>query len=146
MISRRKLKSLKTTRSSGGYNPKDYVTERQWAVARDGVRIPLSILYKKGFRRDGKAPVFLYAYGSYGLGMDPSFSSSRLSLVNRGMVFVIAHIRGGNEMGETWHDQGMLLNKKNTFYDFIDSALWLTKEKFADPKRIVIEGGSAGVF
>lgn len=76
--------------------------------------------------------------------MDPSFSSSRLSLVNRGMVFVIAHIRGGNEMGETWHDQGMLLNKKNTFYDFIDSALWLTKEKFADPKRIVIEGGSAG--
>ncbi len=137
-------KVLKQQEVLGGYNPKDYVTERQWAVARDGVRIPLSILYKKGFQRDGKAPVFLYAYGSYGLGMDPSFSSSRLSLVNRGMVFVIAHIRGGNEMGEAWHDQGMLLNKKNTFYDFIDSALWLTKEKFADPKRIVIEGGSAG--
>lgn len=137
-------KVLKQQEIIGDFNPKDYVTERQWAVARDGVRIPLSILHKKGIQRDGKSPAFLYAYGSYGLGLDPSFSSARLSLVNRGIVFVLAHIRGGNEMGEAWHDQGMLLNKMNTFNDFIDSALWLSKEKFVDPKRIVIEGGSAG--
>ncbi len=137
-------KILKKQDVLGVYNSSEYVTERQWAIARDGARVPLSILYKKGFKRDGKSPLYLYAYGSYGLGLDPSFSSNRLSLIDRGMVFVIAHIRGGNEMGETWHEQGMLLNKKNTFKDFIDSALWLITEKFADPKRIVIEGGSAG--
>ena len=137
-------KVLKQQEILGSYNSQDYVTERQWAVARDGTRIPLSLLYKKGMKRDGQSALFLYAYGSYGLGLDPTFSSSRLSLVNRGMIFAIAHIRGGNEMGESWHDQGMLLNKKNTFNDFIDSALWLTQEKYADSKRIVIEGGSAG--
>ncbi|MFL6354840.1 MAG: S9 family peptidase, partial [Bryobacteraceae bacterium] len=113
---------LKQQEVLGGYDPSNYVSERLWATARDGVKIPLSVVYKKGFKRDGTAPLFLYAYGSYGFGTPATFSTSRLSLLDRGMAFVIAHIRGGNEMGEAWHDDGMLMKKKNTFYDFIDSA------------------------
>ncbi len=128
----------------GGYDPAQYVSERQWAVARDGVKVPLSIVYKKGIQRDGKAPLFLYAYGSYGYGTAAAFSSSRLSLLDRGMIYVIAHIRGGNEMGEKWHDDGMLMKKKNTFFDFVDSAEYLIKEKWTSSDRLVIEGGSAG--
>lgn len=127
-----------------GFDSSQYVAERQWATARDGVKVPLSVIYKKGFERNGKAPLFLYAYGSYGAGMQASFSSARLSLVDRGMVYVLAHIRGGNEMGEKWHEEGMLMKKKNTFTDFIDSAEYLVKEKWAAKDRIVIEGGSAG--
>ena len=135
---------LKRQEVLGGYDPAQYVSERQWAVARDGVKVPLSIVYKKGVQRDGKAPLFLYAYGSYGFGMPASFSSSRLSLLDRGMIYVIAHIRGGNEMGEKWHDDGMLMKKKNTFFDFVDSAEYLIKEKWTSSDRLVIEGGSAG--
>jgi len=128
----------------GGYDPSQYASERQWATARDGVKVPLSIVYKKGFQRDGKGPLFLYGYGSYGLGMSATFSSSRLALLDRGMAFVIAHIRGGDEMGERWHEDGMLMKKKNTFFDFIDSAEYLIKENWTSKDRLVIEGGSAG--
>src|SRR5271165_1879558 len=139
-----KSKLLKQEEVLGGYDPSQYVSERQWAVARDGAKIPLSIVYKKGFKRDGKGPLFLYGYGSYGFGMSATFSSSRLSLLNRGMAYVVAHIRGGDEMGERWHDDGMLMKKKNTFYDFIDSAEYLIKENWTSKDRLVIQGGSAG--
>ncbi len=135
---------LKREEVQGGYDPTQYVTERQWAVARDGVKIPLSIVYRKGIHKDGSAPLFLYGYGSYGSGTPASFSSNRLSLLDRGMVYVIAHIRGGNEMGETWHDDGMLLKKKNTFTDFVDSAEWLLRNQWARKDGLVIEGRSAG--
>jgi oligopeptidase B len=135
---------LKQTEVLGGYDKTQYVTERLWAKARDGVKVPLSVVYKKGVKRDGSAPLFLYAYGSYGIGISASFSIPRLSLLDRGMVYVIAHIRGGNELGEGWHDDGMLMKKLNTFTDFIDSADFLVKEKWTAKDRLVIEGGSAG--
>jgi oligopeptidase B len=135
---------LKQTEVLGGYDKSQYATERQWATASDGVKVPLSVVYKKGLKRDGKAPLFLYAYGSYGIGMPPAFSIPRLSLLDRGMVYVIAHIRGGNELGETWHDDGMLMKKMNTFTDFIDSAEFLVKEQWTSKDRLVIEGASAG--
>ena len=109
----------------GGYDPKQYASERLWATARDGVKVPVSIVYKKGFPRDGKGPLFLYAYGSYGFGTPPAFSSARVSLLDRGMAYAIAHIRGGDEMGEKWREDGMLMKKKNTFFDFIDCAEFL---------------------
>ncbi len=140
----RQSKLLKQQEVPGGYDSKQYVSERQWATARDGERVPLSVVYKKGFKRDGKSPVFLYAYGSYGLGTPASFSAARLSLLDRGMAYVIAHIRGGDEMGERWHDDGMLMKKKNTFNDFVDSAEYLVKEKWTSKDKLVIEGGSAG--
>jgi oligopeptidase B len=127
------------------YDSSQYVAERQWAVARDGVRIPLSIVYRKGAKRtDGTAPLFLYGYGSYGFGMPAGFNSNRLVLLDRGMIYVIAHIRGGNELGEGWHDDGMLMKKKNTFFDFIDSAEWLIANGWTSKDRLAIEGGSAG--
>jgi oligopeptidase B len=135
---------LKETEVLGGYDKSRYATERLWATARDGAKVPLSVVYKKGTKLDGSAPLFLYAYGSYGIGMPATFSIPRLSLLDRGMVYVIAHIRGGNEMGEPWHDDGMLMKKMNTFTDFIDSAEFLVKEKWTSKDRLVIEGGSAG--
>jgi oligopeptidase B len=138
------LTLLKRTEVLGGFDPSQYVTERRWAVARDGVKIPLSILYKKGTKVDGKGPCFLYGYGSYGLGMPAAFSISRLSLVDRGMVYVIAHVRGGNDLGEAWHDDGMLLKKKNTFFDFIDTAEWLIAQGITTKDKLVAEGASAG--
>jgi oligopeptidase B len=139
-----KATMLKQQEVLGGYDPTQYVSERQWATVRDGAKVPLSIVYKKGFHRDGTAPLFLYAYGSYGIGTPATFNSQRLSLLDRGMVYVIAHIRGGDEMGEAWHDDGMLMKKKNTFYDFVDSAEYLIHEKWTSRDRLVIEGGSAG--
>jgi oligopeptidase B len=135
---------LKQQEVLGGYDPSQYVSERLWATARDGVKIPISVVYKRGFKRDGTAPLFLYAYGSYGFGTRASFSSTRLSLLDRGMAFAIAHVRGGNEMGEGWHDDGMLMKKKNTFYDFIDSAEYLIHEKWTSRDKLIIEGRSAG--
>ncbi len=137
-------KLLKQQEVLGNYDPAQYVTERLWATARDGVKIPLSVVYRKGLKRDGKAPLFLYAYGSYGFGTPATFSSNRLSLLDRGITCVIAHIRGGNEMGEAWHDDGMLMKKKNTFFDFIDSAEYLVKENWTSKDRLLIQGGSAG--
>jgi oligopeptidase B len=128
----------------GGYNPANYVTERQWAPARDGVKVPISIVYKKGVARDGTAPLWLYGYGSYGYGQSPTFSSNGLSLLDRGVVYAVAHIRGGNEMGEAWHDAGMLMSKKNTFTDFIDCAGYLVAQRWAAKDRVLIEGRSAG--
>jgi len=128
----------------GGYDPKQYASERLWATARDGVKVPISIVYKKGVARDGKAPLFLYAYGSYGIGTPPTFSSNRMSLLDRGMSYAIAHIRGGDEMGEKWREDGMLMKKKNTFFDFIDCAEFLVQQKWTTKDRLVIEGGSAG--
>ena len=135
---------LKQQEVLGGYNPAQYATERLWATARDGVRVPISIVFKKGFTRDGKAPLFLYAYGSYGFGSAAGFNSNRLSLLDRGFAYAIAHIRGGNEMGEAWHEDGMLMKKKNTFTDFIDCAEHLVAERWTSKDRLVIEGGSAG--
>ncbi len=135
---------LKREEVLGGFDPSRYVSERLWATARDGVKVPMSIVYPKGLARDGKAPHWLYGYGSYGFGMSAGFDSRRLSLLDRGVAFAIAHIRGGNEMGEGWHDDGMLMKKKNTFFDFIDCAEFLVKEKWTSPDRLLSEGGSAG--
>jgi oligopeptidase B len=135
---------LKQQEVLGGYDPKLYASERLWATARDGVKVPISIVYKKGVQRDGKAPLFLYGYGSYGAGTPPTFSSSRLALLDRGMSYAIAHIRGGDEMGEQWRLDGMLMKKKNTFQDFIDCAEHLIQQKWTSKERLVIEGGSAG--
>lgn len=137
-------RELKKQLEVPNYDAKLYATERAWATARDGVKVPISIVYKKGTPKDGSAPLFLYAYGSYGYGETASFSSTRLPLLDRGMIFAIAHIRGGNELGEPWHDEGMLMKKMNTFHDFIDCAEYLTKNKWTKSDRLVIEGGSAG--
>jgi oligopeptidase B len=135
---------LKRDEVLGGYDPARYATERLWATARDGVKVPISIVYKKGLARDGKAPLWLYGYGSYGYGMYPTFDSRVLSLLDRGLAYAIAHIRGGDEMGEAWHDDGMLMKKKNTFFDFVDCAEYLVKQKWTSADRLLIEGGSAG--
>jgi oligopeptidase B len=128
----------------GGYNPDAYVNERLYAKVRDGVEVPLSVVYKKGFKKDGSQPVLLYAYGSYGISIDSEFRSSRLSLLDRGFAFVVAHIRGGQEMGREWYEDGKLLKKKNTFNDFIDAARFLIQQKYTSPKRLFAMGGSAG--
>ena len=135
---------LKQQEVLGGYDPTQYVSERLWATARDGVKVPVSIVYKKGFPRGGKGSLFLYGYGSYGFASPATFSSSRLSLLDRGMAYAIAHIRGGNEMGEQWREDGMLMKKKNTFWDFIDAAEYLIGQKWTAKERLVIEGASAG--
>jgi oligopeptidase B len=140
----RKSALLKQQEVPGGYDPSQYVSERQWVTARDGVKVPLSIIYKKGFVSDGSHPLLLYAYGSYGFGMPATFSSSRLALLDRGVAFVIAHIRGGNDLGEQWHDDGKLMKKMNTFNDFIDCAEYLIQNKWTSKDRLLIEGGSAG--
>jgi oligopeptidase B len=135
---------LKQQEVLGGYDPSQYASERVWATSRDGTEVPISIVYRKEFRRDGQGALFLYAYGSYGYGMSATFSSSRLSLLDRGMAYAIAHIRGGDEMGEQWREDGMLMKKKNTFFDFIDCAQYLVEQKWTSKDRLVIEGGSAG--
>jgi oligopeptidase B len=137
-------KLLKRDPILGGYNQDDYVTERQWATARDGTKIPVSVVYKKGFKKDGKAALLQYAYGSYGSSSDPRFSVVNVSLLDRGMVYAIAHIRGGQEMGRSWYDDGKLFNKINTFTDFIDVTHFLVKEGYAKADRVAAYGGSAG--
>jgi len=128
----------------GGYNPDDYVSERLYATASDGTSIPISLVYKKGLVKNGANPTLLYGYGSYGISMDVNFRSSRLSMLDRGFVFAIAHIRGGGDMGKQWYLDGKFLKKKNTFTDFIACAEFLIQEKFTNPDKLVIEGGSAG--
>ncbi|MDB5423605.1 MAG: ptrB [Phenylobacterium sp.] len=127
-----------------GYDASQYVTERLWAPARDGTKIPVSVVYRKGFKKDGKAALWQYAYGSYGISTDPAFSLQAVSLLDRGMVYAIAHIRGGQEMGRAWYDQGHLMAKKNSFTDFIDVTRDLVKRKYAAPGRVAAQGGSAG--
>ena len=128
----------------GGYNPANYETARTWATADDGTRIPISLLYRKGIQLDGRNPCMLYGYGSYGASMPASFDQKRLSLVDRGFIWAIAHIRGGQEMGRSWYDQGKFLHKKNTFTDFIASGNHLIAEGYTRKERMVIMGRSAG--
>jgi oligopeptidase B len=137
-------KLLKQQEVLGSFDKDDYVTERVYATARDGVKIPVSIVYKKGFKKDGSQPVLQYGYGSYGSSMDPYFSAARLSILDRGFAFAIAHIRGGQEMGRAWYENGKMLKKKNTFYDFIDVSEFLIKEKYASKDKLFANGGSAG--
>jgi len=141
---RRTFKLLKQQEVLGGFEQDTYHTERLHATARDGAQVPISLVYHKGFERDGSAPLVLYGYGSYGHSMDPYFSFARLSLLDRGFVFAIAHIRGGEELGRHWYEEGKLLNKKNTFYDFIDCAEYLLEEKYTSTDRLFAMGGSAG--
>ncbi|HLE32377.1 MAG TPA: S9 family peptidase [Bacteroidota bacterium] len=135
---------LKQEEVLGGFNREDYVTERVSAPARDGKMVPVSIVYKKGTTNDGKNPLLLYGYGSYGASRDATFSSARLSLLNRGFIYAIAHIRGGQELGRAWYDDGKLLNKKNTFTDFIDCAEYMIKLSYTSPEHLYAQGGSAG--
>lgn len=140
----REKKLLKQDEIVGGYNPDEYQTERLWATADDGTRIPMSIVYKKGLKKNGANPALLYAYGSYGYSTDPTFSITRLSLLDRGFVYAIAHIRGGQEMGRQWYEDGKMFKKKNTFTDFIDCAEFLIDEKYTSPQMLFAQGGSAG--
>ncbi len=128
----------------GGHNPEDYITERIFAPSRDGKKVPMSVVYKKGFNKDGNAPLLLYAYGSYGSNIDPYFSSVRLSLLDRGFAFVIAHIRGSQSLGREWYDDGKMFNKINTFNDYIDCAEYLIENKYTSPEHLYAQGGSAG--
>lgn len=137
-------KLMKQQEVVGGYNNLDYISERLYAPAKDGSRIPISIVYKKGIAKDGKSPLLLYAYGSYGNSMDASFSSNRLSLLNRGFIYALAHIRGGQEMGRQWYEDGKMMKKKNTFTDFIDCGEFLINEKYTSKKHLYAQGGSAG--
>lgn len=143
LVSKEK-KLMKQQEVVGGYDPKEYVTERLTATAKDGTKVPISLVYKKGFEKNGNAPLLLYAYGSYGSTMDASFNSSRLSLLNRGFCYAIAHIRGGQEMGRHWYEDGKMMKKKNTFTDFIDCGEFLVKEKFTSKEHLYAQGGSAG--
>lgn len=140
----RKSSLIKQQEIPSGYDKTKYETSRVWATARDGVRVPILVMMKKGTKLDGKAPMLLYAYGSYGLSMTPDFSTSRLSLVDRGMIYGIALIRGGGELGEKWRLDGRMFTKLNTFNDFVDSAKWLIANKYTSSDKIVIQGGSAG--
>jgi oligopeptidase B len=140
----REKKLLKQQEVLGGFDPANYHAERLWATARDGVKVPVSLVYRKGFERNGTHPLLLYGYGSYGSTMSASFSSVRLTLLDRGFVYAIAHIRGGQEMGRWWYEDGKLLKKKNTFTDFIDCAEFLIQEKYADPGKVFAMGASAG--
>ncbi|MBZ5569580.1 MAG: S9 family peptidase [Acidobacteriia bacterium] len=127
-----------------GYDPAKYKSERLWATAKDGTRIPISIVYRKDFRKDGTHPLFLTGYGSYGISIPVTFSSNMLPLLDRGFAYAVAHIRGGGDMGKPWHDAGKMFNKKNTFTDFIDSAEYLIADKYTSKENLVVQGGSAG--
>jgi oligopeptidase B len=140
----RKSKLMKRTEVLSGYDPDKYQAERRHATAPDGTKVPISLVYRKGLKKDGKNPALLYAYGSYGSFMSATFSSNRVSLLDRGLVYAIAHIRGGGDLGKKWHDQGRMMSKKNTFTDFIACAEALIADGYTSKDRLVIEGGSAG--
>ena len=128
----------------GNFDKNNYKEERVWATAQDCTKIPISMVYRKGIEQDGNNPLLLYAYGSYGASMDPYFSSIRLSLLDRGFIFAIAHIRGGEDLGRGWYDNGKLLKKKNTFTDYIDCSNFVIDQKYTSPQHLYAEGGSAG--
>lgn len=128
----------------GGFDSSNYRTERIWATASDGAKIPVSLIRHRDTQIDGTAPLLLYAYGAYGISMEDEFSASILNLVNRGFIFAIAHVRGGQELGRHWYENGRLLNKRNTFADFIECTRHLIAHQYADPKRVFAQGGSAG--
>src|SRR5712691_3493660 len=140
----RKGTLMKQTEVPGGFDKANYKSERVFATASDGIRIPMSMVYRRGVKLDGSAPLLLYGYGSYGASIPPTFSSNRLSLLDRGVIYVIAHIRGGGELGEEWRQEGRMMKKLNTFTDFIACADYLVKNKYTSSDRLVIQGGSAG--
>jgi oligopeptidase B len=135
---------LKQNEIPGGYDPTEYHSERLFARSHDGVEIPISLVYRQDFKRDGTQPLYLYGYGSYGMSLDPGFSTNRLSLLNRGFVYAIAHIRGGSEMGRHWYESGKFLQKKNTFLDFVACAEHLVAENYTSKGNVAISGASAG--
>jgi len=135
---------MKQQEIPGGFDKANYKSERLFATASDGTKIPMSVVYRRNVKLDGSAPLLLYGYGSYGYSISPTFSSSRLALLDRGVVFVIGHIRGGGELGEEWREQGRMMKKINTFTDFIACAEHLVKEKYTSKDKLVIQGGSAG--
>jgi oligopeptidase B len=136
---------LKQTEVPGGYDASKYQSERVWATAKDGVKVPVSIVYRKDLKKaDGSNPLYVYAYGSYGATLSDTFNSTRLSLLDRGVVMAYAHIRGGGDLGKPWHDAGRMMNKMNTFTDFIACTEYLVANKFGARDKIAIEGGSAG--
>jgi oligopeptidase B len=143
-MEKRTSKLLKQFEVLGGYHPTRYTTERIFAVAKDGVKIPVSLVHLKNLKKDGTAPIYLYAYGSYGASMPIAFNSNRFSLIDRGAVYAIAHIRGGGDLGKPWHDDGRMFKKMNTFTDFIAVAESLIAQKYGSKDKLVIEGGSAG--
>ena len=128
----------------GGYDKANYVTERLWVPARDGTKVPVSLVYRKGTPRNGTAALLQYGYGSYGNSVDPAFSVSTVSLLDRGMIYAIAHVRGGQELGRSWYDDGKLMNKINSFTDFIDVTRHLVTSGYAAKDRVSAMGGSAG--
>jgi oligopeptidase B len=135
---------LKQKEVLGGYDLNQYTSERLVATATDGTKVPISIVYKKGYKKDSNSPLLLYAYGSYGISMDATFNSNRISLLDRGFAFAIAHVRGGEDMGRQWYDDGKLMKKKNTFTDFIDCVQYLIDNKYTSKEHIYAQGGSAG--
>lgn len=128
----------------GKFDKNNYIEERIWATATDGTKVPISMVYKKGIKLNGQNPFLLYAYGSYGMTMDPYFSTTRLSLLDRGFIYAIAHVRGGEDLGRNWYEDGKLLKKKNTFTDFIDCSKFVIEQKYTSPEHLYAEGGSAG--
>jgi oligopeptidase B len=143
-MTKRSKTLVKREEVQGDFDPAKYITERLHASAPDGVKVPISIVYRKGFPRDGSRPLLLWGYGSYGASRDPSFDSERLSLLDRGFAFAIAHIRGGQELGRGWYEDGKLLKKKNTFIDFVSCADFLIREGYTRSDRLFAQGGSAG--
>ncbi len=143
-MTNRERSLLKQTAVPGGFDPSNYESERIEATSHDGVKVPISLVYRKGLKKDGTAPLYLYSYGSYGYSTEPGFSAARLVLLDRGVVFALAHIRGGSDLGRQWYLDGKLMKKKNTFFDFIACADHLVKEKYGARDRLAIEGGSAG--
>lgn len=143
-MDRRELRLLKREEVLGGHDPAEYRTERKMVAARDGTRVPVTLVYRRELRDDGPQPLLLHAYGAYGASSDPRFSPDRLSLLDRGMVHAIAHVRGGQELGRDWYDDGRLLNKRNSFHDFIDVAEELVAAGYTSPDQLLIEGRSAG--
>jgi oligopeptidase B len=135
---------MKREKVGGDFDPASYVTERRWAPARDGRQVPISLVYRNGTQQNGTAPLLLYGYGSYGYASDPAFNAAVISLLDRGFVYAIAHVRGGEELGRMWYEEGRLLRKKNTFTDFIDVTEYLVRNGYGDAKRVFGSGGSAG--
>src|SRR5690606_2627767 len=135
---------LKEDQLPSGYNKSDYVTEFSFAPASDGKKIPISIVYKKGLEKNGQNPTLMYGYGAYGASSEAHFNSNIISILDRGFLFAVAHVRGGSEMGRAWYDEGKMFNKKNSFTDLIACAEFLIKEKFTSPEKLSIIGGSAG--
>jgi len=144
MVSKEKKILKRNQVLDDNFNIDDYKTERKWALSLDKVKIPISIIYKKNIKKNGKNPLLLYGYGSYGNTIDPTFSISRLSLLDRGFIFAIAHVRGSEYLGRSWYENGKLLTKKNTFNDFIESAKFLIEKKYTSKNHLYAYGGSAG--